>query len=72
MLKTIIKKNAYKDSVVLMLLTNEIAALEGVNRVSIMMATAANKDIFGQADLLTEDVANAAADQGTLVYVNVA
>ncbi|WZU01037.1 hypothetical protein MGH68_16425 [Erysipelothrix sp. D19-032] len=39
MLKTIIKKNAYKDSVVLMLLTNEIAALEGVNRVSIMMAT---------------------------------
>ncbi len=67
MLKTIIKKNAYKDSVVLMLLTNEIAALEGVNRVSIMMATAANKDIFGQADLLTEDVANAAADDIAIV-----
>ncbi|QIK69401.1 acyl-CoA synthetase FdrA [Erysipelothrix sp. HDW6C] len=67
MIKTIIKKNAYKDSVVLMLLTNEIASLDGVNRVSIMMATAANKDIFAQADLLTDEVTTAAADDIAIV-----
>lgn len=67
MLKTIIKENSYKDSVVLMLLTNDIALLEGVNKVSIMMATPANKDIFAQAGLLTEEVEKAAADDIAIV-----
>ena len=48
MLKTIVKKGSYHDSVVLMLLTNQISALEGVKKASIMMATPANKDIFRQ------------------------
>ena len=56
MIKTIIHENSYKDSVVLMLLTNEIATMVGVNQVSIMMATPANKDIFNGAGLLTEEV----------------
>ena len=44
MLKTIVKKGSYHDSVVLMLLTNQISSIEGVKKVSIMMATPANKD----------------------------
>ena len=54
MLKTVVKKGSYHDSVVLMLLTNKISAIEGVKKVSIMMATPANKDIFKQSGLDTE------------------
>lgn len=46
MLQTIIKKNSYQDSVVLMLLTSKLNQLSAVERVSIMMGTPANKDIF--------------------------
>ena len=38
MLKTVVKKGSYQDSVVLMLLTNEISSLEGVNKIQVMMA----------------------------------
>ena len=67
MLKTIIQENSYKDSIVLMLLTNEIDAMEGVNKVSIMMATPANKDIFKDAGLLTDKVKDAKADDIAIV-----
>ena len=56
MLRTIVKKGSYHDSVVLMLLTNQIASLEGVNKVSIMMATPANKEIFRQSGLDSEEL----------------
>ena len=46
MLYTIIKENTYQDSIVLMLLSNKLSAMDGVNKVSIMMGTPANKDIF--------------------------
>lgn len=46
MLYTIIKENTYKDSIVLMLLSNKLSAIDGVNKVSIMMGTPANKDIL--------------------------
>ena len=52
MLKTIVKKGSYHDSVVLMLLTNQISSIEGVKKVSIMMATPANKDIYRQSGLV--------------------
>ena len=32
MLKTVVKKGSYHDSVVLMLLTNKISAIEGVKK----------------------------------------
>lgn len=67
MFKTIIQENSYKDSIVLMLLTNEIADMEGVEQVSIMMATPANKDIFDDAGLLTEEVKEAKADDIAIV-----
>ena len=56
MLKTVVKKGNYHDSVVLMLLTNHISTIEGVNKASIMMATPANKDIFKQSGLDTEEL----------------
>lgn len=67
MLKTIIKKGSYQDSVVLMLLTNKISAMEGINKVSIMMATPANKDIFMASGLDTEELKAAGANDMAIV-----
>ena len=43
-------QNNYQDSINLMLLTNEVNALEGVNKSAVMMGTDANKDIFRNSD----------------------
>lgn len=67
MLKTIIKKNSYQDSINLMLLTNEVLELEGVNRGSVMMGTEANKDILNASDLLTDE--GIAAAPGDMIIV---
>ena len=67
MLKTVVKKGSYHDSVVLMLLTNKISAIEGVKKVSIMMATPANKDIFKQSGLDTEELMEATANDMVVV-----
>ncbi|HGO5856417.1 TPA: acyl-CoA synthetase FdrA [Mannheimia haemolytica] len=67
MLKTVVKKGSYHDSVVLMLLTNAISSLEGVNKVSVMMATPANKDIFAQSGLDTPELLEATANDMVVV-----
>lgn len=67
MLKTIVKKGSYHDSVVLMLLTNQISTIEGVKKVSIMMATPANKDIYKQSGLSTPELEEATANDMVVV-----
>ncbi|HHW7579981.1 TPA: acyl-CoA synthetase FdrA [Mannheimia haemolytica] len=67
MLKTVVKKGSYHDSVVLMLLTNAISGLEGVNKVSVMMATPANKDIFAQSGLDTPELQEATPNDMVVV-----
>ncbi|MCL1847370.1 MAG: acyl-CoA synthetase FdrA [Coriobacteriia bacterium] len=67
MLKTIIKKNSYQDSITLMLLTNSIAELEGVQKVSIMMGTPANKDILAAGGLGTPELAQASPNDIAIV-----
>ncbi|MBO3079058.1 acyl-CoA synthetase FdrA [Mammaliicoccus sciuri] len=56
MLHTIIKENTYQDSIVLMLLSNKLSAIDGINQVSIMMGTPANKDIFKSSGLGTDEL----------------
>jgi len=46
MLTTVIKPNTYQDSVSLMLLSQQLTTLSGVNKVSVMMGTPANKEIL--------------------------
>ncbi|WP_422485748.1 acyl-CoA synthetase FdrA [Gudongella sp. DL1XJH-153] len=46
MILGLVKKNTYQDSVNLMLLSTRLTEKEGVRKVSIMMGTPANKDIF--------------------------
>jgi len=67
MLKTIVKEGSYHDSVTLMLLTNAVSGVEGVKKVSIMMATPANKDIFKQSGLETEELMAATANDMVVV-----
>lgn len=67
MLNTIVKKGSYQDSVVLMLLTNKISAMNGIKKVSIMMATPANKDIFKASGLETEELLEASANDMVIV-----
>lgn len=67
MLRTIIKKNNYQDSINLMLLTNEINTVEGVEQCSIMMGTDANKDIFKNTNLLTEEAKTASPSDMVIV-----
>lgn len=67
MLYTVIKKNSYQDSINLMLLTNSINTLQGVTKCSIMMGTDANKDIFKNSGLATEEVLSAAPSDMVIV-----
>lgn len=56
LLKTIIKKDTYQDSVSLMLLSTRLQKMEGVTRATVMMATQANFAMFEAAGLLTDEV----------------
>jgi len=67
MLRTIIRKGSYQDSVTLMLLTGTLSATEGVNKVSIMMATEANKAVFAQSGLETPELMAAGANDMAIV-----
>lgn len=62
MLQTIIKKNSYQDSVVLMLLTSKLSQLPAVERVSIMMGTPANLDIFRAGGFDTDELDEASSN----------
>lgn len=67
MLRTIIRKGSYQDSVTLMLLTGNLSVMEGVNKVSIMMATEANKSVFEQSGLKTPELMAAGANDMAIV-----
>lgn len=60
-------KNSYQDSINLMLLTNEVNAVEGVNKGQVMMATDANKDMMRTAGLFTDEVEAAGANEMAIV-----
>jgi len=66
MLYTVIK-DSYQDSINLMLLTNEINDIDGVNKGQVMMATDANKDMLKTADLYTDEVEEAGANEMAIV-----
>lgn len=67
MLRTFVKKGSYQDSVVLMLLTGKISSIEGVNKVSIMMGTPANKDIFKAGGMETPELMEASSNDMVVV-----
>ncbi|MGL9730866.1 acyl-CoA synthetase FdrA [Enterococcus sp. DIV0756] len=67
MLHTIIQNNSYQDSIVLMLLTNRLNTIAGVNKASVMMGTPANKDIFKTGGLYTTELEKASSNDMVIV-----
>lgn len=67
MLKTIIRKNNYQDSINLMMLTRKINEFGGVNRSQIMMGTEANKNILKSSGLLTDEAQEASSNDMVIV-----
>jgi FdrA protein len=59
MFYSLIKPNTYQDSLRLMHLSNALRGFEGVDRVSLMMGTSANKEILRNAGLDVADLDNA-------------
>ena len=61
-LRNAVRRGFYLDSVALMRLSREIAALSGVEDAALMMATPANKAILAEAGLLDPDGPSAGAN----------
>jgi FdrA protein len=57
--KNIIKENTYLDSIVLMSMSGQLKELEGVEEVSLIMGSDANKGILQSINLLTPEGADA-------------
>lgn len=51
----IVRKDNYYDSVTLMLISKHLKQVAGIDDVSVMMGTAANRNILGEANLLTAE-----------------
>ncbi|WP_434778259.1 acyl-CoA synthetase FdrA [Neisseria sp. Ec49-e6-T10] len=61
MLYSVIKNGVFQDSVSLMLLSKKLADMPKVSKISIMMGTNANKEIFENTGLLTQEISAAKA-----------
>ncbi len=59
MLKVIIRPNAYYDSVTLMLISQDIEKIDGVEHVMVGMGTDTNKSFLVDLDMLTEEIKKA-------------
>jgi len=60
--KSLVKKNEYRDSVVLMRISEELEKSEGMRKASAMMATDNNKHMLKEAGLLTDEIKAAGAN----------
>lgn len=57
--KVILRKNAYYDSVTLMAISKKIEEIDGVVNANVSMGTELNKELLNNAGMVTEEVKNA-------------
>lgn len=69
MLHAFLKKGSFQDSVSLMLISRDLSKADDVNRVSIMMGTPANKDVFRETGLW-HDLLNEAGPNDICVVID--
>lgn len=69
--KAIVKRNAYYDSVTLMAISKRVEEIEGVASANVSMATEMNKDLLKNVGLMTPEVA-AAGPNDLVIAFNVA
>lgn len=61
-LRSIVKRNAYFDSVTLMLAQREVKRAAGITEVGLVLATDANKSLLREAGILTSEASSAGPD----------
>lgn len=66
--KTIVRTNAYYDSITLMSLTSQVSGMAGVQEIMVGMGTDLNKESLARLDLLTEE-AKASSPNDLLIGV---
>jgi len=66
-IRTEIRQGSYADSVVLMQLQSDLARLDGVRDVAVVMATPANLELLGASQLLTKAAQSAKQDDLVIV-----
>ncbi len=59
MVYTVVRKNAYYDSVTLMLATDEVKAIDGVEEALVGMATDTNKEFLKDLDMMSKEAEEA-------------
>ncbi|MFH1820839.1 MAG: acyl-CoA synthetase FdrA [Methanobacteriota archaeon] len=64
--RSFVRKNEYRDSVVLMRISQQLEALDGVRKASAIMATDNNKNILKDAGLLTDETSKAGPNDLTI------
>jgi len=57
--RVIVRKNTYRDSVTLMRISNEASRLDGVSRAAVVMATPTNKQLLKDVKLLIDEAEKA-------------
>ncbi|MDH5374426.1 MAG: acyl-CoA synthetase FdrA [Candidatus Bathyarchaeota archaeon] len=57
--RVIVRKNTYRDSVTLMKISNEASRLDGVSQAAVIMATPTNKQLLKDVKLLTDEAEKA-------------
>ena len=70
LIRNVVHKGVYHDSVILMLLTRDLQVVDGVRRAAVMMGTPANRALLRDAGLLTPD-GDAASPNDLIVAVQV-
>ena len=62
LVESLVKPNTYQDSIRLMRVSNALSALPGIRRASVAMATEGNKRLLAEAELLTDAIRQAGAN----------
>ncbi|MCK4406027.1 MAG: FdrA family protein, partial [Hadesarchaea archaeon] len=65
--KSLVRKNEYRDSIFLMRISKKLEDLEGVQKATAIMATDANKDLLRDAGMLTDEIKGASSNDLVIV-----
>lgn len=70
MIHNIVKKNAYFDSVTLMLISSRLTDIKGVKEAAVMMGTQHNIELMKNSGVLTAEVASEVSENDLIIGIN--
>ncbi|MEM2890699.1 MAG: hypothetical protein QW358_05130, partial [Candidatus Hadarchaeum sp.] len=66
-LRSVVYRGEYRDSILLMRISQQLCMLDGVRQAAVVMATDANKNLLKDAGMLTDEVAAAGVNDLAVV-----